>query len=415
MRALLLSYILIFCVLSIGYSHLPLAETLNDEVISLSDDCVNVSVEILTEYGDVTSAVNVDCLDKFYYKIIFTYKEDCPATEYSSMHCFSNVNLQITIGASTIFDGTIQEGSYNEFFESFGDLDIGGVVTPSVLDIEMNLSIQCHTALPFSPTVTRSIASLSYPVTFLSSHDNSGQVYVDSYWDFTNVKPVAVECDFGLADPVCCSGEVVTISAKMEISYSIIQFGTQEYTVTPKVSLSAGPISFSIPYPASFVTSNASDFTSGFYSAQSMSLKHVPGYCVYPGFIILEDLYITEYWGVTCDPPYRKMISSSSRYIPRTIQFSDHCQMEQPTDCPPIPSESIDKGFRNGGNILASKYKGYINVNLPDYDGFRIQWSGPKDFIAHTFSINELEIGIYTYTIYNDCCESVSGHVQVSM
>lgn len=413
MKALLFSCIFIVCIVSAGYSQHPVETSTNDGLQTLYNDCVNVSVEILTETGDVVSAVNIDCLDKFYYKINFEYNEGCGHVDYFAQ-CFSS-QLEITLGEATIFAGTIQEGYQNEFFESFGDLDIGDIGTPNILDFEINLSIRCLPTLSESTTVTTySLASLSYPITFLSSYDSSGQVYINSYWDSgAPVNPVPVECDFGAEDYVCCQGQTTTISTKREILYSLSQTNSQEYNITPEVSINIGAISISIPYSSSVTTNNTNEFLSGYSVEQTMVLEHVPGYCVFPGFIVLEKPYVTERWGVTCEYPYRKMISRTSEYIPNSIQFSDHCQIEQPTDCPYIPSEDIDKGFNNGGNILASNCEGYINVILPNYDGLTVQWSGPNDFVAYDFSIDGLEIGTYSYTIYNDCCESVSGQVQI--
>jgi hypothetical protein len=413
MKALLFSCIFIVCIVSAGHSQHPVETSTNEGLRTLYNDCVDVSVEILTEAGDVASAVNIDCLDKFYYKINIEYKEGCEHVDFFAQ-CFSS-QLEITLGEATIFAGTIQEGYQNEFFESFGDLDIGDMGTPNILDIDINLTIRCLSRLSESTTVTTySIASLSYPITFLSSYDSSGQVYINSYWDSgAPVNPVPVECDFGSGDYVCCQGQTTTISTKREILYSLSQTSSQDYNVTPEVSISVGAISISIPYSNSVTTNNTDQFSSGYSVEQTMVLEHVPGYCVYPGFIVLEKPYVTERWGLTCEYPYREMISRTSEYIPNSIQFSDHCQIEQPNDCPPIPSEDIDKGFNNGGNILASSCEGYINVNLPNYDGLTIQWSGPNDFVAYDFSIDGLEIGTYVYTIYNDCCESVSGQVQI--
>lgn len=292
---------------------------------------------------------------------------------------------------------------------------------PSFLSFKVEGLRTCATS---SGYVTDFGNVLELPFQFVSIEGNS--LYSHGYWlngpGNTDIQPV--ECFYDMR-AVCCG--LGSINSVLSWSLSHVETTSNETTSSVSVSLDIGG-SFSYPgnfqLPVNFGSQIIGEYTVSktyidqisFESGSEFSYNYEinapeDGTCVVPGIAVQYKAFKVDTYQPNCNGT-DMLVSSETIWVPRYLEITSCSGGQPPSGCDPISPPIIDKGIN--GNLIAGNLncEGYISMQFSDgATGLSISWTGSDGFTSDEFNLSELEVGTYHYTIYNECCDELTGSV----
>ena len=422
---LLLNYAVVFCQGNESLDdELQIAAQIDDG--AASSPCISASLDI-QKNGQNVGGVRTDCLEEYTYNL--TICDDC-----SNGGFWAGVNT-CTHRVKVYFDGVeLASLSLSDIHNSGGDGDrscttVSGSMadlgledygTPNIVEFNVVIETTCFYDLgDVSSGYYTTSETINLP--FSIHGDQGSNVYTRIFRLPSLIEPQIIDC-FLDGPRLCCNPD-----SRIDYNYGInlISTYTQETSVSGTLTFSLGgsiniskpknPI-YSIDLGGTIVAEVAVSATwaSSLQTNKSFNVDYriqgVDDGCVVVGLLLHKVAYVEETWQTNCDGE-DELIETREFFIPDIIEPFP-CEVEVNTDCDdlvqPVPEKRYINNYERSSN---SECKGEIDINLDSYEGLSIGWTGPNGFQSNDFNLTDLQIGTYSYTISNECCETVEGEV----
>ncbi len=378
-------------------------------------DCWDAEL-VITKNGQVVNAVAQECLQDYQYHIRLEYT--CLGTDGESQEFFCDYHVRIELEGGVLENYYIDGENHKVDYHSGSLLNLlerAGTPNEFTFDIIISKTLtgmglewgECRIPLSFN---------------YLSTE---GQYYTKVYFDHNSpiiFRDYAEGCDprnINNANLACCTeNEKIIFRGDYVIRHEQTQSTSGEICINSGVELSGGVTTpgGSIQFSSGFDTETCFEaktidgLQQNFTSRTELECRGAPGKCYYIGSVLVYREIVTEKYKVSCDEydplqPFeieRKLILTGIR--PKCCEHQSECEGLNPDYFDP-------QGIMNGN--LMNDCSGRIELNSSYSDIFRIEWVGPNGFSSAEENIYNLEPGIYTYTIRNQCCEEISGTVEL--
>jgi hypothetical protein len=393
---------------------------LDQEIDVTKDKCISIDNYSITKGGELTQAVNIDCPENYEYSIVVSNSCNKWFQKYG---CSYSIKIRLNSGGPIIHQTIINGGTSVHFSGNFSEIPgIENLGYPNTHNLVVEIIKSC-TINTYPPQSTSTITSFNIPFDVVSTI--GGSVYTTSEWDYTAIELGEIICDV-TGKVICCNPNATfLIRSDVIFSHEFIETSSIGFTWNSKLSFGAsnGIIGASneLVGSASIKKETKELLKDALTWRIDESIKGKEGVCVFPGVQVIKQGIIEKTYQANCDGP-DILIESNIIYVPTQLNVTDECTVQPSNDCEPLTPPIINKG--NEFHLAESSDKslttdpecdGYIMLDfgMSNIDGYSIGWTGPNGFESSEFDLENLELGVYYYTITNSCCEMVEGQVDL--
>lgn len=372
-------------------------------------ECWDIELIILKN-GQQVNAVAEECLDEYHYAVRIEYT--CDDNELQEVLTDFRIHINFEENNLETFTGIGGNPLYY-FYGPLSDL-LEGMGTPNQFRFEVIVE---RTFMGVG------ISECSVPLDF-DYLSTEGHYYTKVYIDWNG--PVHFEEFEGGCDPTGISRkDMACCNADNQIlwQWDNSVYHSEEYSLNGEICIKTeGNIGASLP-------GGSASISAGFSSEVCVEAKRIEGIndveskrqdiickgdagrCRYFGAILVYRELVIEKYKVSCSDydPIQELETERRRIL---TEISPQCCELVATGCPQLVPNYFDPQGTMDGNLV-NDCQGRIELNNTYPDPITIEWSGPHGFSSSEENIDGLDPGLYNYTIRNQCCEEITGVVEL--